>query len=59
MCPWQKESLHREILGWPKSSFRFFCSILWKNLNELFGQPNISVEHSTEEVEFCLIFKDE
>jgi len=29
------------MLGWPKSSFRFFCNILWKNPNELSGQPNI------------------
>ena len=28
------------ILGWPKRSFEFFYNILWKNLNELFGQPN-------------------
>ena len=27
------------VLGWPKSSFGFFCNILWKNPNELFGQP--------------------
>ena len=26
--------------GLNKSSFRFFCTILWKNPNELFGQPN-------------------
>lgn len=31
-----------KILGWQKSSFRFFCNILWKNLNDLFGQPNIT-----------------
>ena len=24
------------LLGWPKSLFGFFCSILQKNLNELF-----------------------
>lgn len=29
------------ILGWPKSSFRFFPKILWENPNELFGHPNI------------------
>ena len=28
------------ILGRPKSSFGFFCKMAWKNLNELFGQPN-------------------
>ena len=32
----------RNILGWPKSSFGFFCKMLWKSLNELYGQPNIS-----------------
>ena len=29
------------VLGWLKSSFRFFHNILWKNSNELSGQPNI------------------
>ena len=29
------------MLGWPKSSFGFFHNIFWKNLSELFGQPNI------------------
>ena len=28
------------ILGWPKSSFRFFHTILRKKSHELFGQPN-------------------
>ena len=27
-----------EIPGWPKSSFVYFCTILRKNSNELFGQ---------------------
>ena len=31
------------ILGWPKSSFGFFCNFLQKNMNELFGQPNIKM----------------
>ena len=31
------------LLGWPKSSFRFFCNISWKNPNELFGQSNASL----------------
>ena len=30
------------VLGWPKMSFRFFYSILWKNPCELFAQPNVS-----------------
>ena len=29
-----------EVLGWQKSSFRFFQKMLTKNQNELFGQPN-------------------
>jgi len=29
-----------KLLDWPKSSFWFFCKILWKITNELFGQPN-------------------
>ena len=29
------------LLGWPKSSFGFFRKLLWKNPNEIFGQPNI------------------
>ena len=28
-------------LGWPKSWFGFFCKMLWKYPNELFGQPNV------------------
>ena len=31
------------VLGWPKSSFRFFCKMLRKNLNKFFGQPNLIV----------------
>ena len=31
---------YTQILGWPKSSPRFSCNILWKNPNELSGQPN-------------------
>ena len=29
-----------KLLGWPKTSFKFVHNTLWKNLNELFGQPN-------------------
>ena len=28
------------ILGWPKISFGFFCKMLRKNPDELFGQSN-------------------
>ena len=31
------------ILDWSKSSFEFFCEILWKNQNESFGQPSSSL----------------
>ena len=27
-----------DLLGWPKTSFRFFHNILWKNPKEYFGQ---------------------
>ena len=30
---------HRFPLGWSRNSFRFFCKILWTNLDELFNQP--------------------
>ena len=31
----------RQILDWPRNLFRFFCYILWKNLNELIGLSSI------------------
>lgn len=34
-------SVAQDQLGWPKSVFRFFCNILWKNLNEHFGRLSI------------------
>ena len=33
------------MLGWPKSWFEFLHSILWKNSNEHFDKPKISVDH--------------
>ena len=32
-----------QILGWPIISFGVFCKMLWKTLNELVGQPTMSV----------------
>ena len=32
-----------KLLGWPKSSFRFYHNIVHKNLNKLLVQPNISL----------------
>ena len=32
-----------QLLGWPKSYLGFFHTILWKHLNQLFGQLNIFV----------------
>lgn len=29
------------VLRWPKGSFKFFQELVWKNLIELLGQPNI------------------
>ena len=40
----------RVVLGWPKSSFRFFCNISQKNPNELFGQPNTSTSQKTPRI---------
>lgn len=37
----------KKVSGWLKSSFRFSHSSLWKNRNELFGQPN------TLKINFC------
>ena len=31
------------LLGWPESSFGFFYTISWKNLNEILGQPDTSL----------------
>lgn len=40
--PLADESLNINILGWPKSFFRFFHRIFWKNPNKCFGQLNTS-----------------
>ena len=32
------------IFGWPKSSFGFFCKMLWKDPSELFGQLNSIIQ---------------
>lgn len=32
-----------KVLGWPKSSYRFFRTILPENLYEFFCQPNICI----------------
>ena len=32
------------ILGWPDSSFLFFCNILWKTPNKLIGQANTNYD---------------
>ena len=42
------------LLDWPKSSFIFFCKMLWKNPNGLFGQPSIHKESINTT---CLILK--
>lgn len=33
--------LRAVVLSWPKKSFECSCNMLWKNPNELFGQPNM------------------
>lgn len=32
------------ILGWPKSSFGFLCTMLWKSSNKLSDLPNITLK---------------
>ena len=32
------------VLGWPEISFRFFYNVLWRNPDELPGQPNKLVQ---------------
>ena len=62
-----------KILVWPKSSFGLFHKILQKNLNGLFGHPNIllsfaslsdfvlsfSINHLTNSCYFCFKFENE
>lgn len=38
---WQITIIYHNILGWPKSSLKFFHTMLWKSPNELFSQPNM------------------
>lgn len=33
------EPIFCKALAWPKSWFGFFCYIVWKNANKLFGNP--------------------
>ena len=42
----------RKILDWPKSSFEFFCKILWKNPNELFDPTNICNQEYSARLSF-------
>ena len=37
----QRRSANIYKLGWQKRSFKFFCTMLGKNLNNLFGQSNV------------------
>lgn len=43
-----------EILGWPKILLGFYNKILWKNRNEIFGQPNINLKFSVHTIKFDL-----
>ena len=38
---WQITIIYHNILGWLKSSLKFFHTMLWKSPNELFGQLNM------------------
>ena len=37
----QRKSANIYKLGWQKRSLKSFCTMLWKNLNHLFGQSNV------------------
>ena len=39
-----------QILCWPKSSFKFFHNILWKNGNELFRQPDGQLDRQSRQL---------
>ena len=43
---WATELNWHDVLGWPKSLFRIFYK-MWKNANELFGQPNTCITFSS------------
>ena len=45
-----KRPVENKILGWPESSFGFFHKMLWKNLNEHFGQHSITQKGHPEKL---------
>ena len=51
------ENWKTEVLGWPKSSFRFFHTILQKNPNEIFDQPNTWDQMSSRPPALCCRLK--
>ena len=47
-----------QVLGWPRSAFRFSCYIIWKTRMNMVGQPNPSQERwrlSTKSYRWCEI----
>ena len=41
----------KTVRGWPKRALGFFCKTLWKNPNELFGQPNTNKRTDNTEID--------
>jgi len=41
----------KTVRGWPKRALGFFCKTLWKNPNELFGQPNTNKRIDNTEID--------
>jgi len=52
----ERQSDRQDALGWPKSLFRFFHKMVWKHLNELFGQPDRFIETDTHFIDCLLLF---
>lgn len=45
-----KRGREEELLGWSKTSFRFFHKVLWKRPSKLFGHPDILIQYSSERI---------
>ena len=43
----------RKLLSWPKSSFGFFCKMVEKNSNELFGQCSTYRAYKSLRMKIC------
>ena len=51
-----RDMYEKLLLGWSKSLFHFFCTMVWKNPNEPFGKPNVlllSLEYNCFTMLYC------